>query len=98
MIKQTLYCVRDSKAEHFLPPFASQNDQTAIRQFADAVSSTGHEFQRNAPDFSLWTVGAFNLATGVIESTPPTPLIQATDIQNNHPTQPATPTLISDAG
>lgn len=57
MVNQKLYTVFDNKAALYLPPFGSNNHGTATRQFANAVLSDGHDFNRNADDFSLWCVG-----------------------------------------
>lgn len=68
MIQQNLYVVLDAKAEHYLPPFCSYNDATARRQFANAATTAGHEFNQNAADFTLWRIGQFDAASGSIET------------------------------
>lgn len=78
MIVQTIYAIRDIKAEHFLPPFISFNDNTASRQLSDAVNSEGHDFNRNPADYSLWNLGSFDASTGVITAINPALVGEAT--------------------
>lgn len=66
LITQQLFCVYDSKAKHFLPPFCSHNWDTAIRQFFNAVSAEGHDFNKNSQDYTLNVVGTFDCSTGKI--------------------------------
>ena len=80
MIVQSLYAIRDIKAEHFLPPFISFNDNTAVRHLADAVNSEGHDFARNPADFSLHKLGIYDSATGQIEPNTPQLVAEATSL------------------
>jgi len=61
-----LYTIFDSKAGAYLPPFTSQNDATALRQFETAISQSDHDFNRHAEDYSLWTVATFDQKTAEI--------------------------------
>lgn len=61
-----LYSVFDQKAEAYLPPFCSQNDATATRQFSNAVSLEDHDFHNHAEDYSLWIIGTFDQAKGLL--------------------------------
>lgn len=66
MIIQMLFAVWDEKAEHYLPPFASTNEQTAKRQFREAASREGHEFERYSEDYTLFQIGVYDAKTGEI--------------------------------
>lgn len=70
MIITGVYTVFDAKAEHYLPPFSSQNDGTAVREFATASRSEGHMFSQHAADYALYKVGAFDLKTATLNALP----------------------------
>lgn len=58
-----LYSVFDKVSKVFQFPCAVENDETAIRGFADLSCS-----YKYFPDLELYCVGSFNLETGVITS------------------------------
>lgn len=55
-----LFCIYDSKAEMYLPPWSAMNRAVAHRIFETAVLQEGHDFNVHADDYSLWEVGSFN--------------------------------------
>lgn len=59
-----LYSIFDKVAGIYSQPFLSQNDATAQRQFNYQMSQAAMV----AGDSALYKVGAFDLATGNIES------------------------------
>lgn len=63
---QNLYTVYDSKAEAYLPMFASQTAGTAIRAFTEAVNDPSHVFGRHAGDYTLFEIGTWNETTAEI--------------------------------
>ncbi|AXH76890.1 MAG: nonstructural protein [Microviridae sp.] len=67
-----LFSVFDSKASTFCIPFVSQNDSTALRDFAHAASDRNLEIGKYPTDFSLFRIGSFDKTTGVVvpEATP----------------------------
>lgn len=55
MILVTVY---DSKADSYTPPHPSQNDSTAVREFATLVNDGGKSMISQHPeDFSIFRVG-----------------------------------------
>lgn len=58
--------VYDSKADAYLPLFTSPTHGTAIRAFEGAVNQEGHQFQQNAADYTLFSLGDFDEQTGKI--------------------------------
>lgn len=68
---QNLYTIKDIKAEHHLPPFVSMNDATALRQFATAVNTPGHEFNVHPGDFQLWRIAIFESGQATISENEP---------------------------
>ena len=83
-ITQQLFCVYDSKAKHYLPPFCSHNFDTAIRQFANAVSIEGHEFNNNAQDFTLNHIGTFDSSDGQVTWSSPEIIAEAWRLRDEH--------------
>ena len=61
--------VADSKAEIFMEPMFFQAEGQAIRAFADAVNGSEGNFALHPEDFTLFVVGEFDQALGVITPT-----------------------------
>lgn len=61
-----MFSVYDSKAEAFLPPFFAPNDAMAQRMFASAANDQEHAFGRHAGDYTLFRVGEWNDADGIV--------------------------------
>lgn len=66
MSKLQIFTVRDSKAEAFMSPFFMQANGQAIRAFADSVNGQNEQFSKHPEDYSLWHLGSYDEATGVI--------------------------------
>lgn len=80
MIHQ-IFSVRDNVSEAYLQPFFSINTATAIRAVKDAVNDRNHEFYKHSDDYSLWGLGVFDDATGVIDPNPnPTRLLNLVEL------------------
>lgn len=65
-----VYSVFDSKVRAFLTPFFTHTDESAIRALSDVVEGSEgerHQFARHPEDFSLYRIGAFDDAAGVLE-------------------------------
>lgn len=77
-----LFVIHDSKANFYLPPFASHNVATAKRQFQLAACSEGHDFQRSAPDYNLFKLGEFDAVTGAITTHVPELLANASEFSD----------------
>ncbi len=58
------YTIWDSKADAYITPFFSVNDEVAIRSFSSACTDEGHDFYRHAEDYTLFRVATFNQADG----------------------------------
>lgn len=65
-MKLKLFAVRDAKAEAFIPPFVLPNEAMAVREFTGCANDPTHAFCRNSDDYSLYEVGEFDDATGVL--------------------------------
>lgn len=63
-MKYPIFSVRD-KATSFMPPLTDQTDQSAIRNFAQAVNNGS--LQVEPSDFDLYKVGYFDDQNGEIE-------------------------------
>lgn len=59
--------IHDSKAEAWMTPLFFQATGQAIRSFADAVNQPDSEFGKHPEDYTLFLLGDFDPATGVVE-------------------------------
>ena len=62
-----IYTVYDQKAEAYLQPFFTPTKGLAMRSFIDAVNKEGHDFNRYAPDYTLFEIGEYEDQTGQIK-------------------------------
>lgn len=65
-MKVLMFSVFDRLAEAHLPPFVSQTNATAIRQFQNSVNEPGHPFNAHAHDYDLYRIGEFDDGSGHI--------------------------------
>lgn len=61
-----IYAVYDTKARTYCRPFYSQNDDTAVRDFAMGANDPDCDLGRHPVDFSLFKLGTFQDVTGLI--------------------------------
>jgi len=66
-----IFCVYDSKARAYLPPFFLHTVEMAQRAFADCANDQGHAFCRNSGDYTLYQVGEFDDLVGVVKARGP---------------------------
>lgn len=59
-----VFCIYDSKAEAYLPPFFMKSKGEAIRALTNHVNDEQHNFCKYAHDFSLFDCGTWDDATG----------------------------------
>lgn len=69
MLIQAIYAVYDLKAESFSQPFFAVNDAVASRLFVDGVRDRETPVGRNAADYNLMRVGAWNADKGLVAGT-----------------------------
>lgn len=55
-----MYSIHDSKAETYTPPFFTQQDGQATRQFKDLVTNPEHPFGKHPQDYTLFFIGTYN--------------------------------------
>ena len=82
MASHGLYSVNDIKAENYLAPFVSLNNQTAVRYFSTAVMDKQHDFHIHSEDYSLWKIGTFDTETTIITQEPKELLCHALELKN----------------
>lgn len=58
--------IYDSKAEAWITPMFFQSNAQAIRSFGDVVNNPDSEFGKHPEDYTLFNVGSFNPANGVL--------------------------------
>ncbi len=66
-----IYCIRDAKAEAYLPPFFLPQHGMATRVFTDMCNDTTHQFGAHPEDYTLWHIGQYDDSTGIL--TPESP-------------------------
>lgn len=62
-----MFTVFDVKAKAYLPPFFMPQVGQAVRSFGDAVSDETHAFHKHPEDYTLFIVGSFDDASGVVK-------------------------------
>lgn len=61
-----VYSVYDSKAQIFMHPIYLRADGEALRAFKASVNSSGHQFNNNAGDYTLFGIGEFDDDSGKV--------------------------------
>lgn len=61
-----MFSIYDSKAKAYLPPFIMHQAGMAIRVFADCLNDPGHQFAKNAGDYTLFHIGSYDDNTGKV--------------------------------
>lgn len=74
-MKTNYYSIFDSKAEAYLPPFASKTHATALRSLEMAVDNEQHDLYRFAQDYTLYQVSVFDEETGLFEAMQPKSIV-----------------------
>lgn len=81
-----MYTVFDQKAKAWLPPFFLPQEGVAIRTFGDCVNSPDHNFGRHPEDYSLFCIGSFDDAVGVVTAArEPVLVVQALQLKTQRP-------------
>lgn len=70
-----LYSTYDAKSEIWSNPFTAMNDQVAQRMFDQAVLDADTVVGQSPFDFSVWAVGEFDQATGLVTAIEPKELV-----------------------
>lgn len=79
-----MYAVRDSKMTEFNNPSVMASDAAAVRAFGDLVLKDSGTLVSNHPeDFSIWFIGEFDFATGILEPTNPVLLANGSDFRKD---------------
>lgn len=60
-----MYCLYDTVAESFYPPFVATNDAVADRKFCQLLAAPEDFWAKNPQDYRLYRVGSFDEQTGV---------------------------------
>lgn len=70
-MKLLLNCIFDGAIGAYQVPFYSRTKLEASRQFADACADKNSPFSKHASDYTLYCVGGFDDATGMVETFDP---------------------------
>lgn len=71
------YAIRDKKALTYAPPYFQATDGLAVRVFGDLCNDRNTTVGRHPSDFSLFRVGAYNDASGMLIPIDPEFVIEA---------------------
>lgn len=63
-----VFSVYDSKAQAYLQPFYAVNAAVALRTFERAVRDETSDFNRYAPDYTLFEIGLWDQDTGELQA------------------------------
>lgn len=81
MSKLIVASVRDQKADAFMQPIFTVTRGTAERSFAQALKDKDSPFAQTPEDYSMWELGTFDEASGVIEPHPHGPQLMVQALQ-----------------
>jgi len=84
-MKAFLFTVYDSASGRYLEPFFAPTVEFAMREFKTAVNTDGHQFAKYPADYTLFTLGTFDGATGLLDTREPTSLGVALTFVENPP-------------
>lgn len=68
-MKYPMFSIRDKASATYMPPACELNEQTAVRNFGQAVNEGGLKFQ--CEDFDLYKVGFWDDQSGEFETMTP---------------------------
>lgn len=68
---QSIFSVRDTVAEFFMPPFFARTKGEALRSFSQAVNDEKHQIAMHPEQYELHYMGMFNDQTGEISPVEP---------------------------
>lgn len=66
MINLEIFSVYDSKTELFIQPFHAPTVASGLRMFTTAVNDQAGQFFQHAADYTLFHLGTFDQASGLI--------------------------------
>ena len=67
-MRYEMFTIHDVKAEAFMPPFVQANQNTAKRQFAEAVNNPDTPIGKHPQDYTLFSIGHYSEAKGEIKT------------------------------
>lgn len=79
MVNKFIYAVRDDKVGFNSSLMVCDNENVAVRDFANFVRNPGTIIHSNPEDFSLWQVGIFSVESGTIDGTVQSCICKAID-------------------
>lgn len=67
MLKLGVYAIYDEASNAFYNPYVARTNEEAIRAFGDDVKKPESAANKHPKDFSLYHIGYFDQASGIIE-------------------------------
>lgn len=71
-MKLLVFTVFDAATEAYLQPFFARSVGEAVRSFSSAAVDGGHQFAKHPADYTLFRIGSYEDASGML--TPETPV------------------------
>lgn len=65
-MKLLMFSVYDNAVKAFITPFFLPSKEAGIRAFRVCANTEGHSFRRSAEDYTLFCLGEWDDATGVV--------------------------------
>lgn len=75
-----VYSVFDSAVSAYTQPFFLRSDGEAIRSFQGACNEPDSNFRKHPLDYTLFKLGTWDDAGGVLDCSPPVRLISAMEV------------------
>ena len=66
-MKSKVFCVFDTKAGVYHPPFLTHNRATAMRMLTNVVGDRNHAFSQHPHDYHLFELGEFEDSSGAFD-------------------------------
>ncbi len=67
-MRMKAFTIYDTKAKAYLPPFFLGETGQAVRHFTDAVNDGQSAFNKHPEDYTLFEIGGYDDATGLVNS------------------------------
>ena len=75
-----VFCIFDSAAKAYLPPFVLPETAMAVRTFSTCCNSDDHQFGAHPADYTLFTCGTWDDAIGMYATVSPTKVCNGLEV------------------
>lgn len=75
-----VFAVFDTAVSAYLQPFFAPTTGSAIRSLTEAVNDKTHQFNKHPTDYTLFLLGDYDDASGLITAGPPVHVVSCTEL------------------